>query len=196
MLKPIQIAIAEDHVLLREGLVSVLGGEDGFEVVFDAANGRETLEKLKNNHVDVILLDLDMPVLGGIDVLRAVQSEHPNIRCIILSMHYSRFFVLECVSMGARGFLAKHTNVEKILEALECVHRYGFYVSDDASMEFLADEIRKRKVHIPESATEDFLKKLCSGLSFDQVAEECNVTKDEIAQIWKDFLQKLYELNS
>ena len=195
-MKSIQIAIAEDHVLLREGLVSVLGGEKGYEVVFDAANGRETLEKLAKHYVDVILLDLDMPVLGGIEVLRAVQKDYPNVRCIILSMQYSRYFVLECVSIGARGFLAKHTNVEKILDALRCAHDYGFYVSDDPSMEFLADEIRKRKVDVPEHATDDFLTKLCSGLSYEQVSEECNVTIDEIAALWKEFLQKLYDLKA
>ncbi len=188
---PIKIAIAEDHELLRKGLVSVLGGDDDFTVAFEASNGKELMEGLSKNEVEVILLDLDMPEMNGIEVLRVMEALHPDVRCIILTMHYSRYFVLECISMGARGFLAKNTNVENIMEAMIAVRDTGFYVNDDGSMEFLFDEFRKCNAAIPEAISMKVLREICSGVPFTRIVNENNIQMEDIEALWNNLLFKL-----
>lgn len=190
---PIKIAIAEDHELLRKGLVSVLGGDDDFTVTFEASNGKELMDGLSKNEVEVILLDLDMPEMNGIEVLRVMGALHPNVRCIILTMHYSRYFVLECISMGARGFLAKNTNVENIMEALIAVRDTGFYVNDDGSMKFLFDEFRKCNADIPEAISMKALREICNGVPFNQIVKENNIEMEDIETLWNNLLLKLSE---
>ena len=120
MTTPIKLGIAEDHELLREGLTSILGSEPEFELVFSVSNGKEVFEKLENCQLEILLLDLDMPIMNGVEVMRKLRVEYPHVKSVILSMHYSREFILECLTIGAAGFLAKNTNVENIMEALQC----------------------------------------------------------------------------
>lgn len=198
MKEPITIAIAEDHNLLRQGLVSVLGSEPSFEVMFDAENGEVLLQKLEEYPIDVLLLDLDMPKLGGLEVLRIMYNRFPNVRPIIITMHYSKYFVLECFALGARGFLPKHTNVEKIFEAMSSVKNHGFYINDDSSMNFLVDEIKRRQrqglIHItfPNLIDDnEIIDLLCNGALVEDVAERCHVTPRDISLFWEDFLISL-----
>jgi len=187
MLKTIRIAIAEDHDLLRKGLVSVLGGEPHLEVVFDADNGAEVMEMLRANAVDVLLLDLDMPIMSGVEVLREVRKQNIPVKCIMLSMHYTRYFMMECIAMGASGFLAKNTNVENIIEAIESVHKYGFYMNGDDSTSFLADEMRRSKIQPPKNEGDDFINAVCSGQNLELVATDFNITDQEMITLWRDF---------
>ena len=181
MKKPIKIAIAEDHELLRKGLVSILGSEPNFEVVFEAQNGMQILEALKEKQPSVILLDLDMPYMSGIEVLNELVKNHKNVKPIMLSMHNSKNFVLQCLILGARGFLAKNTNVEKIMESIECVHNYGFHINDDQSMFFLENEVRRREVPVPETGNSaDWYQDLFRGDSIDSLIERYQTDPDVI----------------
>ncbi|GAB5415930.1 MAG: hypothetical protein Crog4KO_07110 [Crocinitomicaceae bacterium] len=192
MKKPIKIAIAEDHELLRKGLVSILGSEPQFEVVFDAQNGMQIMDALKNHNPSVLLLDLDMPYMSGIEVLNSIEKEYPNVKAIMLSMHNSKNFVLQCLILGARGFLAKNTNVEKIIESIESVDRYGFHINDDHSMAFLESEVRRRNIAIPETGdTQDWFTDLFRGDSIDSIVSKYNVTKEQLLHFWSEFQNNL-----
>lgn len=192
MKEPIKIAIAEDHELLRKGLVSILGSEPQFEVVFEAQNGMQIMDALQNHQPSVILLDLDMPYMSGIEVLNAIEKDYPNVKAIMLSMHNSKNFVLQCLILGARGFLAKNTNVEKIIESIESVHNYGFHINDDQSMVFLESEVKRRNIEIPNTGdTEEWFADLFRGDSVQTLVEKYNVTDEQILHFWSEFQNNL-----
>jgi len=164
MAEKIKIAIAEDHELLRKGLVSILGSEPQFEIIFEAGNGHQVMEALEKHKPSVLLLDLDMPYMSGIEVLDRLEKDYPDVKAIMLSMHNSKNFVLQCLILGAKGFLAKNTNVDKMIEAIESVHYHGFHINDDLSMSFLETEVERRNVAVPETGvSSDWLKDLFNG---------------------------------
>mmetsp|Transcript_14884 Transcript_14884/g.20156 ORF Transcript_14884/g.20156 Transcript_14884/m.20156 type:complete len:199 (-) Transcript_14884:481-1077(-) len=192
MKEPIKIAIAEDHELLRKGLVSILASEPQFEVVFEASNGMQTMDALKTHKPSVLVLDLDMPYMSGIEVLNSVEKEYPDVKPIMLSMHNSKNFVLQCLILGACGFLAKNTNVEKIIESIESVHQYGFYINDDHSMQFLKGEVRRRNIIIPETGdSKEWMEDVFQGVGIDSIVTKYNVSKEQILQFWSEFKNNL-----
>ena len=105
MKKDIRIAIAEDHDLMRQGLVSLLDGEDNISVVFDVENGARLFDELKKKKVDVLLLDLEMPIINGHQALKILTERYPQISVIVVSMHYSDAYISESIAAGAKGFL-------------------------------------------------------------------------------------------
>lgn len=192
MEEPIKIAIAEDHELLRKGLVSILGSEPQFDVVFEAQNGMQIMDALEKKQPSVLLLDLDMPYMSGIEVLTALEKKHPDVKAIMLSMHNSKNFILQCLILGARGFLAKNTNVEKIIESIESVHNYGFHINDDQSMVFLENEVRRREIPMPESDDAQYwLADLFRGDALNSIVETYNLEEQEVRRFWKGFQQNL-----
>lgn len=194
MEESIKIAIAEDHELLRKGLVSILASEPQFEVVFEAQNGMQTMDALERTKPSVLLLDLDMPYMSGIEVLNELEKNYPDVKPIMLSMHNSKNFVLQCLILGARGFLAKNTNVEKIIESIESVHNYGFHINDDQSMVFLENEVRRREIPIPQTGiSNDWFEDLFRGDSIDVLVEEYKIDPDLICSFWCAFQNSLVQ---
>lgn len=197
MEQPIKLAIAEDHELLRKGLVSILGSEPQFEVVFEAQNGMQIMDALEKVQPSVLVLDLDMPYMSGIEVLNELEKKYPNVKAIMLSMHNSKNFVLQCLILGARGFLAKNTNVEKIIESIESVHNYGFHINDDQSMVFLESEVRKRNIPIPETGScQDWFEDLFRGDSVELLVEKYQVDPNVVTSFWRAFQSSLVQQRS
>lgn len=137
MKKPIRIAIAEDHELVRQGMVALLEDEDELKVSCEACNGQDLLNQLKTNKTDIVLLDLEMPVLNGQQTLKIIRSKYPTLKVIIISMYYSDEFVAQSISLGARGFLPKNCNIEKVVDAIFAVHEQGYYFDDKVSKALL-----------------------------------------------------------
>lgn len=133
MRKPIRIAIAEDHELMRQGMVALLDGEAGISVVFDVENGARLLDELKKKRVNVVLLDLEMPILNGHQALKILTERYPDIHVIVVSMHYSEAYIAETIAAGAKGFLPKNCDIEKVIDAIYAVKEQGFYFDDQIS---------------------------------------------------------------
>lgn len=124
----LRIAIADDHDLFRQGLRAVLN--DKFEVVFDAPNGLELLKKLERNTVDIVLLDLEMPVMDGFEALCLMRTSYPEIKCIMLSYFHETDFIVRSIQLNAKGFLPKNATVNQLEKAIECVSEKGYYFDD------------------------------------------------------------------
>lgn len=137
MKKRIRIAIAEDHDLMRQGLVSLLDSEENINVAFDVENGARLFDELKKKKVDVILLDLEMPVLNGHQALKILSARYPEIAVIVVSMHYSDSFISESIASGAKGFLPKNCDIDKVVDAIYAVKEQGYYFDDKISKALL-----------------------------------------------------------
>jgi len=104
----IRLAIADDHAILRQSLKNILNSRENLSVVFDAGDGRELLEKLQTHEVDVVLLDLEMPVMSGIEALLEIRSTNPKVKCLILSYFNELEFAVNAIKNGAKGFISKN----------------------------------------------------------------------------------------
>ncbi len=118
---PVRILIADDHKIVRDGLRALLEREPDFRVVGEASNGREAVEVARELVPDVLITDLVMPVLNGIDATRQIVAEHPQVRVIALSMHSDRRFVTDMLQAGAVAYLRKESAFEELAEAIRAV---------------------------------------------------------------------------
>ena len=173
----IRIALAEDHQLVRQGMVSLLEDEDEFEVVFDVSNGSELLDALETQEVDIILLDLNMPVINGQQALKIISERYEFIKVIIISSHYSDEFIWEAVNIGARGFLPKNSDIEEVVEAILSVDKHGYYFDDKLSKDTFS-KIAKQNTYNPNTVNKllterevDVLKLVCDGKKIKEISE-------------------------
>ena len=146
MSDPIRIAIAEDHQLMRQGIVSLLKEEEDFKIIFDVGDGAQLLDQLKTNDIDIVLLDLDMPIINGQQALKVITKKYPETLVIIISMFYSDDFISECISLGARGFLPKNSDIENVIDAIHAIHTQGYYFDDKISKALLLKLISNKNV--------------------------------------------------
>ncbi len=119
----IKLMIVDDHTVVRDGLASMLERQDDFEVVGRASNGLEAVERVPALQPDVILMDLRMPELDGVEAMRRIHSERPETRFIVLTTYDSDQYIFDAIEAGAKGYLLKDTSREELFEAVRAVHR-------------------------------------------------------------------------
>jgi DNA-binding NarL/FixJ family response regulator len=115
---PLRIVIADDQASVRQGLVLLLGGQSGIEVVGAAADGEQALDLVAEHHPDVVLLDLNMPVLDGVGAIRRLRAEHPDVAIVVLTTYADDASVLDALRAGARSYLTKDADHTEIAQAL------------------------------------------------------------------------------
>lgn len=175
----IQIAVVDDHSLFRKGMISILQQVLDFDVVMEATNGQEFLDKLSTQAIDVVLMDLQMPVLDGIKTTEIVRSKYPDTKVLILSMHDEDQFVLHLMEIGANGYLLKDTDPEEVEKAIRKVNETDIYFSDFVSKIMLRKMNRKTqqenkifnyKTDLSERELQ-VLKYICEGLTTAEIGE-------------------------
>ena len=129
----INIVLADDHVLVRKGIKSMLESDTDIDVIGEAGNGREALEVAKTLRPDILVLDIRMPEMNGLEAAALLRDYAPNTRAVILSMHDSEEYVVQALQAGAYGYLLKDTDKEEFLKALRQVHRGNKYFSGAVS---------------------------------------------------------------
>ncbi|RED23476.1 LuxR family two component transcriptional regulator [Flavobacterium cutihirudinis] len=129
----IRVVLADDHVFVRDGIKSLLENEANIEVVGEAIDGADALEVVTATKPDLLIVDIRMPNLTGIEVVEKLRSENNNVKIIMLSMHESEEYVLKSIKAGADGYLLKGSSKEEFLKALHTVSAGGKYFSGDIS---------------------------------------------------------------
>lgn len=127
------ILLVDDHQLMRDGLCALLEDQQTIEIVGDAANGRDAIEKVGELQPDVVLMDVGLPDLNGIEATRRVKAACTDIRVIALSMHADKRYVVEMFKAGASGYLLKNCASDELVRAIETVNRGAFYLSPSIS---------------------------------------------------------------
>lgn len=128
----INVALIDDENLFRKGLKLLLNDLEGISFVAEYSNGQEFIDALRTTKIkiDIIFLDLQMPILNGIETARILAKEFPEIRVIILSSHFSRGFVFNLLEIGAASYLVKNSNIDKVEKTIRQVHENGFYYDE------------------------------------------------------------------
>ena len=176
MKQEITIGIAEDHVMVRQGLISLLKEFDGFNVIFDVNNGQELIEELALRKADIILLDIDMPVMGGKEALAIIRERFPDVKVIIISMHFDNLHISEFIKNGANSFLQKSCYFEELFTAINSVYEYGRYYNESVSRA-LAKEFTGQNSKRPNAQEIKFTKRELEILTLIQNQK----TNEEIA---------------
>jgi DNA-binding NarL/FixJ family response regulator len=134
--------LAEDHTLMRAGLRALLTDIGGTEIVGEASNGHEALKKVETLEPDVVLLDITLPELNGLEVAKRVAKDYPRVRVIMLSMHQDPVYVRQALQAGAKGYLVKGADVPELELALRAVMRGDTYLSPAISAEVVGEYLR------------------------------------------------------
>jgi two-component system, NarL family, invasion response regulator UvrY len=176
----IKLLIADDYVLIREGLKKVLKDEPDITVVAEAVNGAEVLNKLKKSQANFVVLDINMPVKNGLDVLLDLKRLYPHIPVLILSMYPEKTYALRSLKAGAAGYLCKESAADELVTAILKIWSGGKYISASLA-ELLAESVvnngRSEVAHEILSDREfQILCKIAEGESLKSIADNLSLT--------------------
>lgn len=179
----IRIGIADDHTLFRKSLSDALTYDFNLDVVFGVSNGAELIYKLENNPVDVILLDLRMPVMSGFEAMRVIKEKYPSIKIIVVSMDYSIIYIEKSFELGANAHLSKDCDIEDVLDAIQVTYNHGYYFQDDFPKEMISKVINKKSSSqilsdftISEREKE-IIRQICLEKGSKEISEELNIAE-------------------
>jgi DNA-binding NarL/FixJ family response regulator len=187
MMKKIRVLAADDHPLLREGIAAVIAGQEDIELIAEATNGKEAIELFRLHHPDVTLMDLQMPVMNGIDAISAIRSDWPNARFIVLTTYQGDVQALRALKAGASGYLLKNMLRKELLDTIRVVHAGKKRIPPEIAAE-LAD-------HVTDDALSDreieVLRRVATGNSNKIIAEQLTVSEATVKGHMKSILSKL-----
>jgi DNA-binding NarL/FixJ family response regulator len=173
----IRIVIADDHVMFRQGLVLLLRSAEGLTLVGEAADGREALRLIAEARPDIAVLDVSMPELTGIEVLREVKKEKLPTRIVLLTMHTDPELASEALEAGASGYLLKGNAFEDLLQAMQCVARGGSFVSALITAELLRSRRPQDEDREPLTPRErEILKYIAAGMTARQIGDTLHIS--------------------
>jgi two-component system response regulator NreC len=182
--------------VVREGVRRLIEGESDIQLCGEAADGREVLEQVETHRPNVVILDITMPRLSGLETLERVRSKHPEVKTILLSVHADPPMIQNAISLGADGYLLKNARSGEILSAIRAVTRGGSYFSPTVAKEIVA-QIRE-----PRPATEqpftllsgrerEVLHQIAEGLSAKEIAVELSISNKTVEAHRTSLMRKL-----
>lgn len=189
---PLRVLLADDHAIVRDGFRVLLEGA-GFEVVAGATNGEEAVRLAQELNPDVAVLDLDMPVLRGVDAAEQILRAHPQTRVIILSMHAEAHQVMAVLKTGIRGYVQKTQAADDLIEAIRAVARGETYLSPKVAM-IVADVTLAGGVPRPDPLTpreRQVLQLVAEGKTSKEIAALLNLTVRTVESYRCEIMHKL-----
>jgi len=192
----IEAVIADDHAIVREGLRRLLESEGDIEVCSEAADGREVLDQVGVHHPDVVILDITMPKLGGLETLERLRSRHPGVKVILLSVHGDPPFIQSAVSLGADGYVLKNGRVSEVITAVRAVVRGGSYFSPPVAKEIVQqlrapDRSRSEPFSVLSSREREVLQLIAEGLSAKEIAADLGISTKTVEAHRTSVMRKL-----
>jgi two-component system response regulator NreC len=202
-MKKLRILLADDHIVMRTGLRALLERQPDLEVVGESENGRETVELAASLRPDVVVMDVGMPVLNGIDATKTIVSQNPATAVVILSMHVDESYVMRALSAGARGYLLKDSGAVDLISAIQAVSQGRSFFSPKVSRILAEDYVRvlKQKGAVDSydlltGREREILQLLAEGKANKEVATDLNISTYTVETHRSHILQKLNLHNS
>ncbi|PKK37961.1 DNA-binding response regulator [Siphonobacter sp. SORGH_AS_0500] len=174
----IRVAVADDHALFRRGLANILNTYDGIKVIIEAQDGQDLLTQMAFEAPDVILLDLQMPVMDGIKATEQLRLRFPDVKIIIISMHDDDGFVAHLMELGANGYIIKDSDPDEVVKAIQTVVKENYYYGAFINKVMHRRMLDKAKTKKPSFTAQpalserelEVLQLICSGLTNAQIA--------------------------
>ena len=183
----IRILTVDDHPMLREGIAAVIEGQPDMQIVGEASNGTEAIERFGELRPDVTLMDLQMPEMNGIDALKTIRAKYPDARVIMLTTYKGDAQALAALKSGAAGYLLKNTLRRELLDTIRTVHAGRRHVTPEVATEVALHAAEERL----SDREIDVLTAVASGKSNKQVARELSVSEDTVKGHLKIIFTKL-----
>ena len=200
----ISLIIAEDHVVLRQGLRALLEKDTDLEIVGEAENGRDVLDMLADKHVDIVLMDVNMPVMDGFEATTQIRGNFPDTKVIALSMHSNLPFVQKMLDSGAAGYLPKTANSNELSAAIKLVASGTRYISGNLSIQLLEQSIMKEGEQVQKTGADKGLSKrelevlalVAEGYTNVEIADKLFTSKRTIETHRQNILEKTQAKNT
>lgn len=194
----IKIVLLDDHQMFRDGVKAVLGDEAHIELIGETGSGKELFELLAQIEPDLVITDISLPDISGIEVASRIVKLYPNVKVLMLSMHTNEEFIVKALEAGAHGYLPKDTSMEELLEAINTIYLGENYFNKDISNVILKGLINKSKSNSAEEKAEaltrrekEIVKLVVEGLSNKEIAEKLYISIRTVDSHKTNILQKL-----
>ena len=192
----IKILIADDHQLFREGLINLLSDSSEIEVIAQAEDGKETIIKAKKFNPDIVIMDIGMPIMNGVEATEILKKELPDIKVIAISMHSDKHFIKGMLEAGASGYLLKSCTYDQLIEAINAVYSGKKYLSNKITEVIIHDYLGKEE-EIPNNDPKlseresEILKLFAEGKTSREISELLFVSVKTVGTHKQHILEKL-----
>jgi len=190
----IRIVVADDHTIVREGLKQLLGAAGDLQVVADARDGHEVLDRVRTLEFDLLLLDMSMPGKSGIELIKQVRAEKPKLRILVLSMHEEHQYAVRAIRAGAAGYMTKESASRALVEAIRKVAAGGAYISAEVAQQLALGAMPDAQgpLHAALSDREfQVFKLIADGKSVSDIAEQLHLSVKTVSTHKANILQKM-----
>lgn len=190
----ISVLVADDHAIVRTGISKIINDDPGMNVIDEASNGAEVLKLIDKQKYDVILLDLNMPEISGLDTLKQLKSIRPETPVLVLSMYPESQYATRTLKAGASGYLTKEAAPENLIEAIRKVVNGGRFITPELAEQLafsIGSETRENPHDVLSDREYQVMCAIASGRSTSQVAKELNLSVKTVSTYRTRILEKM-----
>jgi DNA-binding NarL/FixJ family response regulator len=194
----IKIAIADDYKIFREGLKVSLGQDDNMQIILEADNGEDLIKAIESNQPDVIIMDLKMPIMDGMEATQLVRKKYPGIKILVVSMYEDDKFIIHLMEIGANGYLLKNAEPDEIRKAIYAVHENGYYFNDLVNKALLKKLVIKNNIKPSFNENIDLterelevLKLICEEKTAAEIAKQIFLSPRSVEGIRQRLIEKI-----
>jgi len=197
-MKRIKIAIADDYKIFREGLKVSLAQDDSMVVLFEVDNGEDLMKELEDVSPDVIIMDLKMPIMDGMEATQLIRKKNTKIKILVVSMYDNDKFIIHLMEIGANGYLLKNAEPEEIRKAIYAVHENGYYFNDLVNKALLKKLVLRsnikpsfnENIELTERELE-VLKMICEEKTASEIGKEIFLSPRSVEGIRQRLIEKV-----
>ena len=190
----IRIVIADDHAIVREGLKRIVTGAPGLQVVDEAADGAEVMQRVRERDFDVLVLDLSMPGRSGMELIKLAKAEKPGLRILVLSMHHEMQYAVRAIKSGASGYLTKESAPALLVQAIHKVAGGGAFISAEVAEQLALGAMPGVQAQPHETLSDrefEVFKLLVAGMSATAIAAQLKLSAKTVSTHKTNLLQKM-----
>jgi DNA-binding NarL/FixJ family response regulator len=192
----IRVLVVDDHAVFRQGICALLARRKGIEVVGEAENGKQAIEQVAALHPDVVLMDIAMPVMNGLEATLEIRKSSPETRVLVLTQYESKEYVFSLLRAGAAGYVPKLTRIEDLVDAIRAVHAKGAFVQEDV-LHAVLDSIAPPPVVEAEPAPvltereKEVIRLIAEGLTGREIAERLCISAKTAVTHRQNIMEKI-----
>ncbi len=199
MMKPIRLLLAEDHTIVREGLRLLLNSQPDITVVAEVNNGRQAVAAVREHHPDIVIMDLTMPDMDGLEATRVIHTEHPDVAIIILTMHESDEYFFQALDAGAAGYIVKKAATNDLVSGVRAVARGDSVLYPSVAKKLIRDYLTTHVQDAPKGEGYTILSDrerevfflLAQGLTNQQIAKRLVISPSTVQTHRSRIMEKL-----
>lgn len=194
----IRVLLAEDHTIVRKGLRALLDDETDIEVVGEAEDGRETVRQVERVHPDVVLMDITMPLLNGVEATRQIKAQYPEVQVLGLTRHENEEYIYQLLRAGASGYVVKQAAPAELVEAIRAVSQSETYLSPSINPSVVEEYIRQAKAMVKSGPDErltprerEVLQLVAEGRTNREIAQVLSISVKTVEHHRANLMSKL-----